>query len=83
MLYQKQVNKLKTNKNKAMIKKLLLSLIIVPFLGISVALCQCSPDPQYTSPGVNPDSATGLPHAIAGVNYSTTMTVNVPEDNSY
>jgi len=65
-----------------MIKKLLLSLIIVPFLGISVALCQCSPDPQYTSPGVNPDSATGLPHAIAGVNYSTTMTVNVPEDTT-
>ena len=65
-----------------MIKKLLLSLIIIPFIGMSIAKSQCVPDPQYTTPGVHPDSATGLPHAFAGVDYSTVMTLKVPADTT-
>ncbi|OQA00827.1 MAG: hypothetical protein BWY70_00582 [Bacteroidetes bacterium ADurb.Bin408] len=65
-----------------MMKKLLLSLIIVPFLGISVAISQCTPNPAYTNPGIYPDSATGLPHAYANVYYETTMTCLIPADTN-
>jgi len=63
-------------------KKLLLLLIIVPFLGISSAFSQCTPDPMYTSPGIYPDSATGLPHAYANVYYETTITCVIPVDTN-
>ncbi len=65
-----------------MIKKLLLSLIIVPFLGISVAMSQCTPDPAFTNPGIYPDSASNLPHGYAGVNYQTVMTCVIPADTN-
>jgi hypothetical protein len=64
-------------------KKLLLSLIIVPFLGMSVAISQCVPDPAFTNDGIFPDSATGLPHAYAGVYYETVMTANIPADTIF
>ncbi|HCQ29790.1 MAG TPA: hypothetical protein DIU39_05850 [Flavobacteriales bacterium] len=41
---------------------------------------QCTPDPQYTSPGIYPDTTTNLPHAQEGQPYSTVMTQVVPQD---
>ena len=65
-----------------MIKKLLLSLIIIPFLGITVAVGQCTPDPNLTHPGVFPDSATGLPHGTVNVLYAATLTLIIPTDTT-
>jgi len=65
-----------------MIKKLLLSLIIVPFVGITMVSAQCTPNPSCINPGVYPDSATNLPHATRNVLYQTTMTVVVPADTT-
>jgi len=62
-----------------MVKNLLLSLIIVPFLGITLAISQCTPI-NYPSPGIYPDSATGLPHAYATIYYETVVTLKVPTD---
>ena len=50
------------------------------FLLICSANAQCTPDPQYTSPGVYPDSATGLAPAYVGQLYEETITVIVPVD---
>lgn len=63
-------------------KKVLLSFIaIAGFIGASVA--QCTPDPQYTTPGVYPDSATGLPIAYVGTPYDEVITLVVPADTAY
>ena len=43
---------------------------------------QCNPDPQYTTPGIYPDTATGLPDAIATEPYAFTFTVVVPPDTN-
>ncbi|PJA08349.1 MAG: hypothetical protein COX70_03890 [Flavobacteriales bacterium CG_4_10_14_0_2_um_filter_32_8] len=60
-------------------KKTLLSLIAI--LAVNFAIAQnCTPDPQYTAPGVYPDSATGLPPAYVGVPYDVTITEVVPVD---
>ena len=42
------------------------------------AFTQCVPDTSMHLPGYSPDSATGLPHAIVGVPYSTVIQVLVP-----
>lgn len=42
----------------------------------------CTPDGQYTIPGIYPDSITGLPDAPLGSNYTTTITVIVPTDTT-
>jgi hypothetical protein len=39
---------------------------------------QCVPDTSITTSGYYPDSATGLPHAVVGVPYSTDIQVLVP-----
>ena len=52
----------------------LLAGIVFGFSGFG----QCVPDTNITSPGYSPDSATGLPHAIVGVPYSTVVQVLVP-----
>lgn len=60
-------------------KKILLSLIAL--LAVNIVIAQnCTPDPQYTAPGVYPDSATGLPPAYVGVPYDVTITEVVPVD---
>lgn len=60
-------------------KKILLSLIA--FTTISTAFAQnCTPNLMYTSPGVYPDSATGLAPAYVGVPYSETVTAVTPAD---
>ena len=42
----------------------LLLLFTMTFLAGSVAIAQCTPDPQYISPGFYPDSATGFDSVI-------------------
>ena len=60
-------------------KKTLLSLIAIA--AVSFAFAQnCTPDPQYTTPGVYPDSATGLAPAYVGIPYSETVTAVTPVD---
>ena len=60
-------------------KKLLL-FIAVSFISIASLNAQCTPDPQYTNPGVFPDSATGLSDACIGQMYDQLITVIVPVD---
>lgn len=62
-------------------KKLLLFFAATIFTVASVS-AQCTPDPQYTTPGVYPDSATGLSGACAGVAYDEVITIVVPVDTS-
>ncbi|MBL4669032.1 MAG: T9SS type A sorting domain-containing protein [Flavobacteriales bacterium] len=60
-------------------KKTLLTLIAVASMSFAMAQ-NCTPDPQYTTPGVYPDSATGIPVAIVGVAYDETITAVTPAD---
>jgi hypothetical protein len=61
-------------------KKLLLSLLAFGFM--YQASAQCTPDPQFTSPGVYPDSATGLAVSYVGQPYTQLMTAVVPSDTT-
>lgn len=43
----------------------------------------CTPDAQYTSPGIYPDTVTNLPPVSVGVAYTGVITAVVPTDTSY
>jgi hypothetical protein len=60
-------------------KKLLISLIALTTMSFAIAQ-NCTADPQYTAPGVYPDSATGIPVAYVGVAYDETITAVTPVD---
>lgn len=61
-------------------KKTLITLMLaIAFVG---AQAQCTPDPQFTLPGIYPDSATGLPNAIVGQPYNEVITIVSPLDTS-
>lgn len=60
--------------------KILLLWIIV--LTGNIATAQCTPDPQYTSPGFYPDSATGFVSATANAPYEQLITIVVPVDTT-
>ena len=62
-------------------KKLLLSLTIAVVSAFS-ANAQCTPDPQFTEPGIYPDSATGLTPACADQPYNELITIIVPVDTT-
>lgn len=63
-------------------KNLLKTLLLIPFIGITMAWAQpCVPGPE-TAPGIYPDSATGLPVGYADVFYEAVMTVVVPVDTT-
>lgn len=62
-------------------KKLLLFFAATIFT-VATASAQCTPDPQYTSPGVYPDSATGFASAMVGVPYDQLITNVVPVDTT-
>ena len=62
-------------------KKLLLFAVTAILTTLS-ANAQCTADPQYTEPGVYPDSATGMASACIDVPYSETITVIVPVDTT-
>lgn len=62
-------------------KRLLLSIAMTTITGLA-ATAQCTPDPQYTTPGVYPDSATGFASACVGVAYDQLITNVVPVDTT-
>lgn len=62
-----------------MIKKLLL-LATVPFIGITMASAQCTPDLSITVPGIYPDT---LADAIVGDAYSEVEQFFVPSDTTF
>ena len=56
-------------------------LLISTFIFSAVfASAQCTPDPQYTAPGIYPDTATGLAPAYVDQSYSEDITVITPTD---
>ncbi len=61
-------------------KKKLLGLSLLLFAAINIAHAQCTPDPAYTTPGIYPDSATGLAPAFTGIAYTGVITNVVPAD---
>lgn len=61
-------------------KKLAL-LCIITFSTLT-ASAQCTPDPNETSPGIYPDSATGFSDACVGVLYNQLITNVVPADTN-
>jgi hypothetical protein len=63
-------------------KKNILLFAVLLFAGTVQIMAQCTPDVNITQPLV-PDSATNLPHAIAGVAYSTTIYLKVPASSVY
>ena len=64
-----------------MMKKLLATCALLFTAGFVMnATAQCTPDAQYTQAGIYPDSATGLPAAVALMPYAETVTVVVPVD---
>lgn len=59
--------------------KILLHAFIL-LLACQTVFGQCTPDAQYTQPGIYPDSATGLAPAYVGLPYEQTITAVVPAD---
>ena len=57
-----------------------ITLLIISFLVVTLAFGQCIPDPQYTLPGIYPDSATGFPPAVATYEYNFVITAIIPAD---
>lgn len=55
-------------------------LFVTSVAAFSFANAQCTPDPQYTQPGIYPDSATNFLPAYETVAYSQTVTAVVPAD---
>lgn len=62
-------------------KKLLLIASAAFFLTLNLN-AQCTPDPQYTSSGVYPDSATNFLPGCVGVQYTQLVTNVVPSDTT-
>jgi hypothetical protein len=59
-------------------KKTLLTLALAfAFIG---AQAQCTPDPQFTLPGIYPDSSVGMPNASIGQAYNEVITIIVSTD---
>lgn len=62
--------------------KRLLLFFAATLITAASATAQCTPDPQYTDPGVYPDSATGFPNACVAELYDLTITNVVPVDTT-
>jgi len=61
-------------------KKTLLTLSLA--MATIFASAQCTPDSQFSAPGIYPDSAAGLANAYVGQNYSQNITIITPLDTS-
>lgn len=58
-------------------------LLILSFIiSAAIASAQCTPDPQFTSAGIYPDSATGLAAAYVGQLYNQNITIITPTDTT-
>ena len=62
------------------IKNTLCVIGLIGFFTLNLKAQVCTPDTQYTSSGLHPDSATGLDSATLGVYYEEVITVVVPAD---
>ena len=55
-------------------------------LGLAIATifasAQCTPDPQFSAPGIYPDSTTGLSPAYVGQAYNEVITIITPLDTT-
>ena len=63
-------------------KKTILTVIVLLLTSATRLHAQCNPDLSLTSPGIVPDSATGLDHATVGQAYSDTLQFRVPTDTT-
>ena len=63
-------------------KRFLLLISLTLISGLS-AKAQCTPDPQFTDPGIYPDSATGLAPACIDQAYQQLITNVIPVDTSF
>jgi hypothetical protein len=63
-------------------KKALLAVSALLFSAALQVNAQCQPDLSMTSPGINPDSTTGLAHAVVSQFYSDTLQFRVPPDTT-
>jgi hypothetical protein len=61
-------------------KLILFALIIAIFFNTVNAIGQCVPNTSITTPGIFPDSATGLNSAVVGQAYNQVIQVRVPTD---
>ena len=61
-------------------KKTLLTLSLA--IATIFASAQCTPDAQFSAPGIYPDSATGLSPAYVGQAYNEVITIITPLDTS-
>ena len=61
-------------------KRLLLSICVLSLSGMQLANAQCAPDPQFTEPGIYPDSVQNLACAVVDSLYSQVITVVIPTD---
>jgi hypothetical protein len=72
-----------------MVKKLLCAVLLASVFGISDSYAQaasCTPDLSClgtATEGICPDSATGIPAAMIGVPYNTTVSVKIPVSYTY
>ena len=64
-------------------KKVLLAVSAILFTAAIEVNAQCNPDLSLTTPGIVPDSATGLAHATVGQFYSDTLQFRVPTDTTF
>lgn len=69
-----------------MIKKLLVSFVLITNLGIVSSFAQCTPNvscvPAGKTYGICPDSATGMAIGTVGVPYTQTMSFMIPPDGT-
>jgi hypothetical protein len=63
--------------------RLLVILFLVSAYIPGEVFAQCTPDISITTPGIYPDSATGLPPGIAGQPYSEVIQARVLTDTTY
>jgi hypothetical protein len=63
-------------------KKALLAVIALLFFSTLELSAQCNPDLTLTTPGIVPDSATGLADGMIGQAYSDTLQFRVPTDTT-
>ncbi len=61
-------------------KKTLLTLSLA--IATIFASAQCTPDPQFSAPGIYPDSVTGLSPAYVGQAYNEIITIITPLDTT-
>jgi len=61
-------------------KRLLFLVTVITLSGMQLATAQCSPDPQYTLPGIYPDTASNLACAVVNSLYTEIITVVIPTD---